>query len=405
MATIIKVNGQTITIAPKSVESITIDSIFAENKSIESFSEGINKSLEALNLIADTKAMESFGYKSTEAVMDKVKAAGQAVLAKLKEFWEKVKKFVTVTIPNYIKQLISKISHYLNGYTCDPATFADKITENPKNLPLYEMVICQKKDTIDKLIGIPGCIKNYDQALTDIPPLAEAMEKTVKFIETGKASGALVKWIEESNFDGNVYRNSVVAAFVNMSSSIKSLNDGIGTVLNIGQDNPDFANTYIKPTQSVIACCSKLETMVGDLLNRATTAFVTSSKQGAIQNAKDKISEVAQSAGGKIQKVAGDAKNKIKSLFAKKITATAVEIKDLTAKDISSEAKKLLAIEGVAKVAAMYKDESKTIELIGTDENNNPNPKAVGVIKFVNIETNIQAKFIEDDNMIVIINK
>lgn len=89
--TTIKINGKTITIANKSTESFDIDK---ESIALESLAVDISKSIEALDIVSDIKAMEAFGYKSTEGVGEKIKAGAIAVWEKIKQFFIKIGKWI-----------------------------------------------------------------------------------------------------------------------------------------------------------------------------------------------------------------------------------------------------------------------------------------------------------------------
>ena len=91
--TTIKVNSKTITIADKSNESLSFNDLDKESKSLESLALNIEKSVEALNIVSNIKAIESFGYKSTEGVGEKIKAGVTAVKNKLIEWFKKLIEF------------------------------------------------------------------------------------------------------------------------------------------------------------------------------------------------------------------------------------------------------------------------------------------------------------------------
>lgn len=91
--TTIKVNGKTITIANKSNESLSFDNLDKESKSLESLALNISKSIEAFDIVSNIKAIESFGYKSTEGVGEKIKAGITAVKNKLIEWFKKLIEF------------------------------------------------------------------------------------------------------------------------------------------------------------------------------------------------------------------------------------------------------------------------------------------------------------------------
>ena len=92
--TTIKVNNKTITIANKSNESFSYDDLDKESKSLESLALNIEKSVEALNIVSNIKAIESFGYKSTEGVGERIKAGAKAVWERIKEFFKKIGQFI-----------------------------------------------------------------------------------------------------------------------------------------------------------------------------------------------------------------------------------------------------------------------------------------------------------------------
>ena len=91
--TTIKINNKTITIANKSNESLSFDTLDKESKALESLAIDISKSIEALNIVSNIKAMESFGYKSTEGVSEKIKAGVKVVWDKVVQFFKSIGKF------------------------------------------------------------------------------------------------------------------------------------------------------------------------------------------------------------------------------------------------------------------------------------------------------------------------
>ena len=104
--TTIKVNNQVITIANKSTESFDIDK---ESKSLESLALNIEKSVEALNIVSNIKAMESFGYKSTEGVGERIKAGAKIVWENIKQFFINLGRWCKNTITTVISAISNKI--------------------------------------------------------------------------------------------------------------------------------------------------------------------------------------------------------------------------------------------------------------------------------------------------------
>ena len=144
--TTIKVNNKTITIANKSNESLSFESLDKESKSLESLALNIEKSIEALNIVSNIKAIESFGYKSTEGVGKKIKAGVIAVKNKLIEWFKKLIEWLK-SIRSFIseklfKKKISKIK--------DPNTKA-KMTEIAKDT---EKLSTKMEQESNKIIAI-----------------------------------------------------------------------------------------------------------------------------------------------------------------------------------------------------------------------------------------------------------
>ena len=104
MATIIKVNGQTITIANKSSEAFDIVKASAI---LDTSLESIQQNLNALKVVSNVKAMEAFGYQATEGFADKLKSGIKTVFQKIKEFFKKLIEFIK-NIGKWIARLFSK---------------------------------------------------------------------------------------------------------------------------------------------------------------------------------------------------------------------------------------------------------------------------------------------------------
>lgn len=87
----IRVNGTTISLENSNV--VTSDNIDNQYKSIESLFNQIDNMYTALRLISNVKAVESFGYISTESVGESIKAGASKVWEAIKNFFIKIGKW------------------------------------------------------------------------------------------------------------------------------------------------------------------------------------------------------------------------------------------------------------------------------------------------------------------------
>jgi len=92
----IKVNGVTISVenSPVTSGNLALDNLEKQSIMLSKESEDISKMIKLCDIMSDVKAVESFGYKSTEGVGEKIANAAKAVWKKIKEFFIKIGKFI-----------------------------------------------------------------------------------------------------------------------------------------------------------------------------------------------------------------------------------------------------------------------------------------------------------------------
>ena len=141
--TTIKVNNKTITIADKSNESLSFNDIDKESKSLESLALNISKSVEALNIVSNIKAIESFGYKSTEGVGERIKAGAKAVWDRIKQFFIKIGKF--------FKDLIKFIMNFIrSAYSNVKSIFTKRRNKNNLSQNIKSKVLSKDFNNLSK---------------------------------------------------------------------------------------------------------------------------------------------------------------------------------------------------------------------------------------------------------------
>ena len=98
----IKVNGVTISVESSPVTSgnLALNDLDKQSIMLSKESEDITKMIKMYNIMSNVKAVESFGYKSTEGVGEKIKEAAKAVWEKIRDFFIKIGKFIADVFTN-----------------------------------------------------------------------------------------------------------------------------------------------------------------------------------------------------------------------------------------------------------------------------------------------------------------
>ena len=98
----IKVNGVTISVESSPVTSgnLALNDLDKQSIMLSKESEDITKMIKMYNIMSNVKAVESFGYKSTEGVGEKIANAAKEIWKKIKEFFIKIGKFIVDLFAN-----------------------------------------------------------------------------------------------------------------------------------------------------------------------------------------------------------------------------------------------------------------------------------------------------------------
>ena len=88
----IKVNGVTISVENSPVISgnLALDNLEKQSMMLSRESEDITKMIRLYDIMSDVKAVESFGYRSTEGVGEKIANAAKEIWKRIKEFFERI---------------------------------------------------------------------------------------------------------------------------------------------------------------------------------------------------------------------------------------------------------------------------------------------------------------------------
>ena len=115
----IKVNGVTISVenSPVTSGNLALDNLEKQSMMLSKESEDITKMIRLYDIMSDVKAVESFGYRSTEGVGEKIANAAKEVWKRIKEFFIKIGKFIAdlfangamVTRANMLLNKVSKM--------------------------------------------------------------------------------------------------------------------------------------------------------------------------------------------------------------------------------------------------------------------------------------------------------
>ena len=103
----IKVNGVTISVenAPVTTGNLALDNLEKQSVMLSRESEDITKMIKLYDIMSNVKAVESFGYRSTEGVGEKLANAAKAVKNKLLEWFRSLIEWVRNIHANFILKM------------------------------------------------------------------------------------------------------------------------------------------------------------------------------------------------------------------------------------------------------------------------------------------------------------
>ena len=199
--TTIKVNNQVITIANKSAESFD-----KESKSLESLALNIKKSIEALNIVNNVKAMEVFGYIRTPNLIRGITNGYKALLKNIIKFFFNLAKWCGKMIGTVIAAIINKIKASNQTTHVSPEEYK-QILENCTKHPVGCNYICEEymsnnsQNHIFTIINIVSSIFddiednnfNYTDGIIEI--------NNVSLEDVSAYLGELTKFVSQDNID------------------------------------------------------------------------------------------------------------------------------------------------------------------------------------------------------------
>ena len=95
-------NGSTINLSKYILSEESLNTMIKE---IDSSYESCSKAIESYNLVSNVKAIESFGYKATEAVGENIANGAKAIWEKIKEFFKRISLFTNKLITDFIMKI------------------------------------------------------------------------------------------------------------------------------------------------------------------------------------------------------------------------------------------------------------------------------------------------------------
>ena len=164
------INGSTVSLSKDILSEESLNTMIEE---IDSSYNSCSKAIEAYNLVSNVKAMESFGYKATEGLGEKLKAGAKIVWGKIKEFFKRIGKF--------FKKIYSKVKI--------------KKTEN-------ELLIIEKKSNqlMNQQLALPPAktFETYSKLFDILKNPNEFNNKTSSYINNVKQFEKLIPECEKN---------------------------------------------------------------------------------------------------------------------------------------------------------------------------------------------------------------
>ena len=179
----IKINGTEISLESSApvAGNLALDTSEAENlcASLSKESDTLSKQIKAISLLSDVKSVESFGYKSTEAVGENIKTAFSTAGGKVKEFIDKI----ITAIKNFIGKKVVEVQIVAADKRMHDAAKrnADKVIIKAKKFEEFEA----------KKAAVLEAVKEIDSM--DLPAQFMGVANAIKEVETSVKGLSLMK--------------------------------------------------------------------------------------------------------------------------------------------------------------------------------------------------------------------
>ena len=270
MATIIKVNGQTITIANKSSEAFDYDKAFS---SIESFGSSIEKDIATLNVISNNKAMEAFGYKSTEGVGQAIADTAKKIWQKIKEWLGKLWKFIQ-KIGTFFKEKLFSRKPNMGFVKKIAERFKKKSPEAAETLNKEEQNVAENYQKMDKMNNLLN--STFSGMVTSVEKIAATKEAIIdeSAAEVEESHKKLQDVVDKiSEIKENVTQNTIAVAS-------KLIPDNI---IDVTYRVLDSTNKEIKTGTEMVSKCensgNKIAASMASKTTQAVSAVTGASKE------------------------------------------------------------------------------------------------------------------------------
>jgi hypothetical protein len=223
----IKINGKIINSKSIQIERFDIDK---ESKTLESLSMDISKSTEALSIISNVKAMEAFGYQTTEGFGDKLKSGIKVVWNKIKEFFSAIGQFIT----RLFKWILSKLSR--GKVKKETSEIIEKAVSESKST---NEIVTLVKTKVEKVVLEKDQIYNeepFREATEDKPE-----DKTLR--EKHEAYDNIYNMYSKKLGDGSVGYSEAFTKFAINKWAIEFIS-GKAQYMNIGNENKSMTDLF-----------------------------------------------------------------------------------------------------------------------------------------------------------------
>ena len=217
----IKINGKIINSKSIQIEKFDIDK---ESKTLESLAIDVSKSTEALSIVSNVKAMEAFGYQTTEGFGDKLKSGIKVVWNKIKEFFSAIGRFIT----SLFKWILSKLS---KGKVKKETSkiIEEAVSESKSANEIVNLV----KTKVEKVV------LEKDQIYNEEPLQEDTENKTLR--EKHEAYDNIYNMYSKKLGDGSVGYSEAFTKFAINKWAIEFISGGY---TNIGNENKSMSDLF-----------------------------------------------------------------------------------------------------------------------------------------------------------------
>ena len=269
-----------IVVAGKKISNIkeitSVESMINDFSKVDQAMTEASKACEAFAKFSDTKAMESFGYKATEAVGENIVNGAKFVGNKIREFIrmvvQKIAQFIQYVRGGILKTRASAILKQLQAnpnvdFKKANVTGNEKLTNLQNQLAQVKQIISslgQAKNVPPAIMQAAGILERQNPNISSFEALTACVDSIINFGSAGGSTDVKVVVTSLANLNAPILKN-----LQDTANSMKQIEGQLQSAVTNSEQQKDIQNIAkfgIKWVGFVISLCNTYLSLVAETI-------------------------------------------------------------------------------------------------------------------------------------------